>query len=91
MSARPRLVEIYRSASAIWVVIDGHPLPTTWITSAFVDINDDRPPQVTLHLDADRVVVDNSMFVTDPGEVTDGETDSQGQAQTSGERVRVPE
>jgi len=53
-------IEIYRSGSAVWVVIDGQALPADWIDEVGVGLSDDEdePNTVMLTLHAETVTVD---------------------------------
>jgi hypothetical protein len=53
-------IEIYRSGSAVWVVIDGQPLPADWIDEVAVEVNadEDDADVVLIRLRADSVMVD---------------------------------
>jgi hypothetical protein len=53
-------IEIYRSGSAVWVVIDGQALPADWIDEVGIGLSADAddPNSVTLMLHADTVMVD---------------------------------
>lgn len=72
----PNLVEVHRSGSVVWVVVDGHNLPVDWIEDAYVSVDPDRMPQVTLTISAATVMVTNSVNVLggDDGEVDWQET-----------------
>lgn len=77
--SEPGLVEIYRSGTALWVVVDGTPLPMGWVSRAYTAIDDDDVPYVDLTIRAERVVVDNSMYVheRDRGDVDDVDADDE--------------
>jgi hypothetical protein len=53
-------IEIYRSGAAVWVVIDGKPLPADWIEEAAVGLSADEEEAntVMLTLHAETVAVD---------------------------------
>jgi len=93
---RPDLVEIYRSGSALWVVIDGTTLPMGWVTRAFTAVDDDDIPYVDLTIKAERVVVDNSMYVVERddrddevGDDDNAEADPGGKKSPSSDGVSV--
>jgi hypothetical protein len=87
---KPDCVEIYRSGSALWVVIDGKPLPMGWVTRAYVAVDDDDLPYVDITIKADRVIIDNSMYVIDRGG-RDGEAEGEDAQEAEVERVRLSE
>lgn len=87
---QPSQIEIYRSGSALWVVIDGYSLPMGWISDIRTGVHDDEVPWVEFVVRADRVVIDNSMYVIDRGG-PDGEAEGEGTQEAASERVRLSE
>ena len=69
----PNLIEVNRSGSVVWIVVDGHALPVDWIEDAHVSIDPDRMPFVTVTLTAAEVRVTNSVNVM--GGYDDGEAE----------------
>ena len=53
-------IEVYRSGAAVWVVIDGQPLPADWIDEVGVGVSSDEEESdtVMLTLRAHSVMVD---------------------------------
>ena len=60
-------IEIYRSGAAVWVVIDGQPLPADWIDEVAVGLSndEDEPNTVMLTLHVDTVTVDSGPVQVD--------------------------
>lgn len=88
-------IEIYRSGSAVWVVIDGQPLPADWIDDVAVGLSsdEDEPNTVMLTLHADNVSVDAGPVQVDASVkgADHGQTQEGPAAQAAGFGIRVPE
>ena len=87
----PKRVEVYRSGGALWVVVDGEPLPADWFddVSVHVDAEDDDGT-LLLTMRAERIVVDAGPVQVDAGEESDAEADRSAAPETAGVSVRVP-
>ena len=88
-------IEIYRSGAAVWVVVDGQPLPADWIDEVGIGLSNDADEAnaVTLMLHAETVIVDAGPVQVDAansGEPHHGETQGQDTKEAAGQRVRVP-
>jgi hypothetical protein len=84
----PNLIEVRRSGSVVWVTVDGWTLPVSWIDDAYLSVDPDQMPKVTLTISAATVEVTNSVHVLG---VDDGEVEREEAPKPTEERVRVPE
>lgn len=89
-------IEIYRSGAAVWVVVDGQPLPADWIDEAAVGLTSDEDDanSVMLQMHAEVVIVDAGPVQLDAEsrrESDDGEAQGQDTPEATGVGVRVPE
>lgn len=89
-------IEIYRSGAAVWVVVDGQPLPADWIDEVAVGLTSDEEDgnSVMLQMHAEVVTVDAGPLQLDAasrGESDDGEAQGQDTPETAGVSVRVPQ